>query len=711
MAELLLELFSEEIPATMQKAAAQQLKDAWKEALEKQKIPHGDISTYVTPRRLSCIIEGLPLTQQESSTERKGPRVDAPDAAIEGFLKSTGLTKDQLTIQSSPKGDVYIATIRQQGQDVSVLLTTLAETIIQSFRWPKSMRWSHHSLRWVRPLHRILCVFNQQVLPVQIGHLQAGNVTQGHRFMAKNRLVIIQNPKDYATKLAEYHVIACPHEREKTILEQAHALVAPLNLHLRPDPKLLEEIVGLVEYPVVLLGKFDERFMALPQEALISVMRTHQKYLTVQDASGKLAPYFIAVSNIHTADHGKKITEGFERVLTARLEDARFFWNKDRQARLESRIPRLEQVVFHAKLGTVEEKAQRMALLAKALAPFILAKNISQAERAALLAKTDLVTEMVGEFPELQGTMGYYYSLADREPQEVAEAIRDHYLPQGPNDPLPGSSLGMIVALADKIDTLVGLFAVGEVPTGSKDPFALRRAALGIIRMILQHKLHISLRPLLDKALSFYPSSILPKEKSLLSLTTKRTQRKPVIETILAFLEERLRVLLKDENISHDLIQAVFDGGAEDDFTRLKMRVLALAEFLSTPEGESLLMAYRRATNIVLAEEKKDAVSYTGNPKEELLEQDQEIKLYSGFKTLAPILEKALKDNDFKTMMRELAALHTPINAFFDHVTVNTDQAPLRKNRLLLLSTFREMLHHVANFRLIVSEKKEGPAG
>jgi len=688
MATFLLELLSEEIPATMQKSAAEQLKDAWKKALTEHHIAYETIAIYATPRRLACLIEGLPLVQDETITERKGPRVDAPQAALDGFLKSVGLTKDQLTIQPSAKGNVYIATVRQQGQAVSALLAGMAEGIIQSFRWPKSMRWSAHTMRWVRPLHRIVCLFNQQVLPIRVEHLEAGNVTQGHRFMAKNRLLTIRDPKDYLTTLTEHQVIACPSERERSILEQVQTLIRPLHLQLRPDARLLEEIVGLVEFPAVLLGKFDERFMVLPQEALVSVMRTHQKYLTVQDASGALAPYFIAVSNICAEDQGKSITEGFERVLTARLTDARFFWDKDRKSSLESRVLRLKQVVFHAKLGTVEEKARRMEALAKMLSPLIPEANTLHAERAALLAKTDLVTEMVGEFPELQGIMGYYYSLADHEPAEVAIAIRDHYLPQGPNDSLPQSATGVVVALADKIDTLAGLFAAGEIPTGSKDPFALRRAALGIIRMILQHELHLPLRTLFRHALSLYPSTFVSKDQ-------------PVEEVILNFLEERLRVLLREEHIPHDLIQAVFDGGAEDDFTRLKMRVLALTEFLATPQGEALLGAYRRAGNIVLAEEKKDGILYTGNPEEAFLEQKEEVILYNSFKTLLPVLEKALKHNDFKSMMQELAGLHAPINAFFDHVTVNTDQLLLRKNRLLLLSTFRDMLHHVANFKLI----------
>ena len=701
MPDLLLELFSEEIPASMQKQAARQLQTAMVTLLTKHTLTHDSVITYVTPRRLALVVKALPLVQGDGVLERKGPRVDAPDAAIEGFVRSVGLTREQLDIQRSPKGDFYMAVIRQQGKDVGALLVEIIQEILTNFRWPKSMRWSTHTVRWVRPLHRILCVFNQQILPVTFAHLQAANVTQGHRFMAKNRLIVINDAAEYEQKLAQYHVMADPEKRQASILEQTELLIAPLGLTLRRDDGLLQEIIGLVEHPVVLLGKFDGRFMSLPQEALVSVMRTHQKYLTLQNHRGELAPYFIAVSNIASHDEGKKIIEGFERVLTARLEDARFFWDKDRQSKLESRVSALKQVIFHAKLGTLEQKTQRMVALSKMIAPAVPHAKITQAERAAHLAKTDLITQMVGEFPELQGTMGYYYSLWDKEDKEVAEAIRDHYLPQGPADAIPMHPLGIVVALADKFDTLVGLFAAGEIPTGSKDPFALRRTALGIIRIILQHGLHLPLRPLLDKALALYPSALLPKEKGLIHLSLKRSQRKPIVDTILTFLEERLRVLLKEESISHELIMAVFDGGAEDDFTRLKLRVLALAEFLATKKGDELLSAYRRATNIVLAEEKKDGISYTGTPKEELLEQPQEKLLHAAFKTIDPVLHKALQQNDFKTMMHELAQLHEPINAFFEHVTVNSDHAPLRKNRLLLLSKFREMLHHVANVSLI----------
>lgn len=705
MSELLLELFSEEIPAKMQLSAAQQLKETVIAALDKSAVSYTTVKTFVTPRRLTLTIEGLPLVQGDSVNERKGPRVDAPEAAIEGFLRSTGLRKEQLTVEHTAKGDFYMAVIKQRGQKTNEVLTAIIQETLNNFHWPKSMRWGSNTLRWVRPLHRIICIFNQEILPVTIGHIQASNVTEGHRFLANDNHITVHSIIEYKKKLEDQYVVLDSETRMQKILEQAMALSEPLGLGIRQDAGLLQEIVGLVEYPVVLLGKFDRRFMSIPKEALISVMRTHQKYLSLQNNRGELVPYFIAVSNIKTADEGKKITEGFERVLTARLEDARFFWDKDRAGKLASRVAALKNVIFHAKLGTLEQKVQRMIGLTKFITPYIPQANSAQAERAAMLCKADLVTQMVGEFPELQGIMGYYYALENKEDKEIAEAIREHYLPQGPSDVVPSHPISIITALSDKVDTLTGLFAVGEIPTGSKDPFALRRAALGIIRILLKNHIHIPLRTLLDKSLSLYPSSIIQtKEKNLLKLVLKGNQRKDVVSTILGFMEERLRVILKEQSISHDLIMAVFDGGAEDDFVRLRIRVLALQEFLATKKGNDLLSAYRRATNIVAAEEKKDKATYTGTPKEDLFEQEQEHILYSGYKTIGPILDKALANNDFTLIMQELSHLHGPINDFFEHVTVNSDKSALRKNRLLLLSKFRELLHHVANFSLIPAQ-------
>ncbi len=709
MADLLLELLSEEIPAKMQQRAANQLGELLEQMCQNIKLQPQTIETYVTPRRLVAFVKGLPEAQVDSTTEKKGPRTDAPEQAIEGFIRSVGLPKEALEIRDTPKGKFYFAVVHDKGKPLADLLQEALSDMLTRFSWPKSMRWGNNQLQWVRPLQRIVCLLDGNIVPCVLGHITASNVTVGHRFLSEGRFQVT-SIEQYKQELEKRHVVLSTQKRKEIILQSIESAINPLGFQLRKDEVLLEEVAGLVEYPVVVLGRFDETYMTIPTEALMTAMRVHQKYFSVLDNKGYLVPYFIGVSNIKTNDAQQKIKQGYERVLVARLEDARFFWQHDCKVGLEKRVSSLEQVVFHAKLGTVEQKTKRMMGLAKFLSVWVPHADLLLAERAAQLCKADLMSQMVGEFPELQGIMGYHYALADKEDEQVAYAISEHYLPQGPHDPVPLRPLSIVVALADKIDTLAGLFAAGEIPTGSKDPLALRRTALGIIRIILQNNLRIPLKLLLEKALNQYPKSafekrdhhVAEKKKKIISIKFQtRVKHADVIAQLLVFLEERLRVLLKDQQIDHDVIQAVFDEGTEDDFTRLRIRAVALQAFLSTDQGRDLLAAYKRATNIVTAEEKKDGVYYNGNPKEDLLEQPQERDLYMSFKAMEPVLTKSFKKEDFTSVMQELSGLYARVNDFFEHVTVNCENHHMRKNRLFLLSRFREILHKIADFGVI----------
>ncbi len=708
MAELLLELFSEEIPSGMQLKALEQLKTALSTRFDSDGIAYGDISGYATPRRLVLVVDGLEKKQSDSVEEKRGPRADAPANAIEGFVKSVGMKLEELEKRNTDKGEFYFAVIRKKGRDVAVCLVEILQEILYSFTWPKSMKWGQNNIRWIRPLHNILCLFDGDVLPVTFGHLSANNHSRGHRFLSEGAFEVT-NFKDYEQKLHDNFVVLDSKKRKEIIENESSALAKLFGLTVKRDEGLLDEVTGLVEWPVVLLGRIEEKFMSVPKEVLITAMRSHQKYFSLLNAKGELAHYFLTVSNMKSEDKGAKIISGNERVLRARLEDAKFFWDKDRRISLESRVDDLNKVVFHAKLGTVAEKVTRMTELAKLLSVWIPHANLVLAERAAKLSKADLTTEMVGEFPELQGLMGSYYAIESKEDQSVADAIKDHYSPMGPNDDCPKAPLSIAVALADKIDTLMGLFAVDEKPTGSKDPYALRRAALGILRIMLENNLRIPMKLLFEKAITKYPKSLLKSPKKpgkLLSIggdkaDKPKARQEKLISELLEFLAERLRFLLKAQSVRPDLINAVFDGGLEDDFNRLVHRVKTLDAFLSTEDGVNLSAAYKRATNIVLAEEKKHNTHYEGEPDRGLLELPEERELYELFAEIIPVIESSLKGDDFATVMKELARLRQPLDRFFDKVIVNSDDEAVRKNRLLLLSQFRAFLNQVANFSVI----------
>lgn len=673
MAELLLELFSEEIPARMQARAADDLRRLMTDGLQAAGLAFDGVKSFVTPRRLCLVVDGMPLTQPDREEERKGPRVGSPEKAVQGFLASTGLRLDQLQKRVIGKAEFYFAVTASKGQPAAHVIPGIIEKTVREFPWPKSMRWGAGSLRWVRPLHSILCCFDGAPLNFEIDGVKAGDATRGHRFMAPD-IVRVRNSADYEAALEKAFVCLDPVERKARILQQATALAAAQGLELIQDDALLDEVAGLNEWPVALLGKFDEAFLQVPPEVLRTAMRAHQKYFSLRDAStGKFAPNFIVVANLVAADGGKMITEGNQRVLAARLSDAKFFWDQDGKETLESRIDGLKDMVFHAKIGSVLEKVDADIYLVQKIAELIPGVNKTHAARAAKLAKCDLVTQMVGEFPELQGIMGRYYALADGERAEVADAIRDHYSPVGPSDSCPSAPLSVAVALADKITNLASFWRVGEKPTGSKDPYALRRAALGVIRLILENKLRLRLSPiLLDQA-----------------------------DDLLHFFADRLKVHLREQGMRHDLVDAVFALGGQDDLVLLVARADALDAFVQSDDGANLLAAYRRAVNILRIEEKRDNQTYAHQPDPALFRQDEERVLFDAISEVSAESGAAVEREDFTAAMSAMARLRAPVDAFFDRVTVNADDPKLRINRLLLLSRIRATLEMVADFSKI----------
>ncbi|MCH2546682.1 MAG: glycine--tRNA ligase subunit beta [Alphaproteobacteria bacterium] len=702
MSELLLELFSEEIPARMQRHAAESLKTRLNEGLKEAKLSASSILTYVTPRRLTAVIEGLPSELQATNSEKRGPRVGAPQQALEGFCRGAGCTTEDL----EERDGYYFAVIRSEGGAVAPIIQGVIEKILADFHWPKTMRWGAHHLSWVRPLQSILCLFDGKVVPVEFGHLIANNTTKGHRFLSDNLPITIHNSEEYFAKLRKAHVIVDQDERRSIIESTSADLAKKRELTVKRDPALLDEVTGLVEWPVPLMGGFESRYLALPQEVPTTVMRSHQKYFALTDAAGELASQFITVSNLAANDDGKAIIAGNERVLRARLADGQFFWDQDLKRPLAEWCTGLNDMVFHAKLGSVADKADRIRSLATFLAVFVPHAGLQDVDRAAALCKADLTTGMVGEFPELQGLMGKYYALAQNEKPEVAAAIEDHYAPQGPSDDCPTAPVSVTIALADKMDTLVGLFAIGEKPTGSKDPYALRRAALGVIRLILENHLRIPVEVMIDKAVAKYPRAFYKqtaKEESAAS--GKRTRagklRSAIADELLDFFSGRLKVMLRDQGIAHDRIEAVFNDGDEDDIYRLVNRVTALDNFLKTDDGANLLAAYKRATNIVRIEEEKSDNRYDGHVDKRNLEQDEEKLLYTQLERVTPMVEKLLKKEEYAAAMAAIAELRAPVDAFFEKVTVNAEDKTLRANRLRLLGSIRSLLDDIANFSLI----------
>ncbi len=681
MPELLLELLSEEIPARMQARAADDLKRLVGDGLKGAGLSFTNAQTYVTPRRLTLVVHGLPAKQADISEERRGPRADAPEQAKQGFMKS--LPKDtKVTERETEKGTFLFAQVEQAGGKTRLILPDILQAAMQALPWPKSMRWGRGKARWVRPLHSILAVYDQEGLELEFAGIEAGVTTRGHAFMAPAGFSV-SDFADYEKAMKAAKVVIDPDARKQTIAVDAARMCKGAGVTLKDDPALLDEVAGLVEWPIVLMGGIDAEFMDVPPEVLITSMRKHQKYFACLDAKGNLAAKFVVVANRETADGGRQVIAGNERVLRARLADAKFFWDQDRKTTLASKAPQLKDRVFHAKLGTLDEKVDRMQALAVALCDYVPGADRDKVRSAARLAKADLSTGMVGEFPDLQGVMGAYYARFDGESEAVAAAIAEHYSPLGPSDACPSKPESVCVALADKIDSLVGFWTIDEKPTGSKDPYALRRAALGVIRLIIENKLRL---PLLD---AFAQSRDLYGKGDAVG------------PDLLAFFADRLKVHLREKGVKHDHIDAVFALGGEDDLVRLLARVEALADFLGSDDGGNLSTAYRRAANILKIEEKKDATSYAAQPDDTLLKDDAERALYSALEDAAPAIAEKVAAEDFTAAMAAVAGLRAPVDAFFDKVTVNADDAKVRENRLKLLSMIRTALEGVADFSKI----------
>jgi glycyl-tRNA synthetase beta chain len=681
MAELLLEILSEEIPARMQARAADDLKRLVCDGLKGAGIGFEAARAYATPRRLALVVEGIPAVRDDVSEEKRGPRVGAPDQAVQGFLKGAGLASlDQAEKRDTGKGEFWFAVITKKGGPTAEALPQVIDAALKALPWPKSMKWGSGTMQWVRPLQGIVALFDGKVLKGEVspGGAMApvvfGDTTRGHRFLSQGGFAVT-GFADYAAKLRAAHVILDPAERRKIILDGARKLCGEAQVALRDDEGLLDEVTGLVEWPVPLIGTIDSQFMDVPPEVLIVSMKVHLRHFTTTKADGSLANRFVVVANNVARDGGKVIVEGNERVLRARLSDAKFFWDQDRKTSLESRLPRLKQVVFHAKLGTQAERVERIVSLAGDIAKAVPGADAAAVEQAARLCKADLVTGMVGEFPELQGVMGRYYALGEKLPASVADAIGDHYTPAGPNDRCPTAPVSIAVALADKLDALTSFWSIGEKPTGSRDPFALRRAALGVIRIVVENRLRLPLKPFLKA------------------------------DDLLAFFAERLKVQMREKGVRHDVVDAVVSLGGEDDLVRLLSRVEALQAFLGTEAGRNLLTAYGRAANIVRAEEKKDkglAAKIAGAPDAVLLEQAEEKTVASALDQVASAVKPALAAEDFAGAMAAFAGLRGPIDALFDKVTVNvTDRPEVRLNRLKLLNQIRATMDAVADFSKI----------
>ncbi|MFI4949953.1 MAG: glycine--tRNA ligase subunit beta [Caulobacterales bacterium] len=665
MPQLLLELFSEEIPARMQTQAARDLERMAREKLAAEGLLPEALTTFAGPRRLTLVAEGLPAAQPDRHDERKGPRVGAPDQAVEGFLRSAGIAREQMV----ERDGVYFAHLHRPGRPTPAIVAEMVEAIVRGFPWPKSMVSGVSKLRWVRPLQRILCVFDGEVVPFEIDGIVSGDLTQGHRFMGSGQAFHVRDFDSYADGLARNFVVLDPEERKERILDAARTLCFARNFELVEDEGLLDEVAGLAEWPTPVMGDMDPDFLDLPPEVIRTSMRVHQRFFAVRDpATGFLVPHFITVANIEATDGGKLIASGNARVLSARLSDARFFWNEDQRIRLEDRLEKLKGVTFHAKLGTMYERVERIAALAGELAPYVRddAETRTLAVQAARLCKADLVSGMVGEFPELQGIMGGYYAEKEGLEPEVVDAIRSHYRPLGPHDDVPVQAVAATVALADKLDTLVSFFAIGEKPTGSRDPYALRRAALGVIRILLSTRARLPLRTFASNDL-------------------------------IGFLADRLKVLLRELGERHDLVDAVFALG-DDDIVRIVSKVNALSQFLATDDGRNLLAGYKRAVNILKAEEKKGPLP-TGEPAETA--PGEEGALTNAVGHMQVELEKALAKEDYAAAMRALAELREPVDAFFDKVLVNSEVASERENRLRLLVKVRDAMGRVADFSQI----------
>ncbi|MDI4666933.1 glycine--tRNA ligase subunit beta [Xanthobacter autotrophicus] len=723
MPDLLIELFSEEIPARMQAQAADALKKLVTDALVERGLLYEGAKAFVTPRRLALAVHGLPGRQADLREEKKGPRVGAPEGAIAGFLKSAGLSSlDQAQVQSDPKkGDFYVAVVEKAGRPTPEVIAEIVPAIIRSFPWPKSMRWGSGSLRWVRPLHSILCTFGAEgdepeVVRFEVDGIVSSNVTYGHRFLAPAPITV-KRLDDWMAKLEAAKVVADRDRRKAIILNDAKDLALASGLELVEDEGLLDEVAGLVEWPVVLMGSFEERFLDIPDEVIRATIRANQKCFVLKNpATGRLANRFLLISNLVASDGGAAIVAGNERVIRARLSDAKFFWDTDRENGLEINMPKFQSITFHEKLGSQAERIERIRRLAVEIAPKVNAEP-ALVEEAALFCKADLLTEVVGEFPELQGLMGRYYAEGEGLASEVAAACEEHYKPQGPGDRVPTAPVSIAVALADKIDTLVGFWAIDEKPTGSKDPYALRRAALGVIRIVLENGLRLHLAgitsPLFEAIdIARLSADVAARQAKINELGTGAAAGATTIAQtrfgdfsvderaidLLSFFADRLKVHLRERGARHDLVDAVFALEGQDDLLLVVRRVEALARFLDTEDGRTLLAGYRRAVNILRIEEKKDGRAFTGPTNSTLLKAPAEERLAAAIEDVKHRVATAVQAEDFAAAMTALADLRAPVDAFFEAVTVNDQDPALRENRLKLLDEIRAATRGIADF-------------
>ncbi len=683
MADFVLELYAEEIPAGMQARAAEHIEQAFVSALKARGVEPLGVESYVAPQRLALLVDDLPQKTEEIRNEKKGPRVDAPQQALDGFLRSNGLHDvAALSVKQDAKGDYYVFEAVQPAEAMADILASIITEIILAFPWPKSMRWGAGKLRWVRPLRAILCRLGGKIVPIEVDGLKSGGVSYGHRFLAPQPIEI-KHVADYLPLLEKAFVLADPAIRSAMIAEESAHLATAEGLALVEDIALVQETAGLVEWPVPLMGKIDTDFMTVPDELLTSVMRTHQKYFSVEDPqTGRLAAKFITISNMVTPDQGAQIIAGNERVLRARLSDGKFFWDQDVKTKLEERLPELDKITFHAALGSVGQKAQRIAALAHNIAEQ-LGEDQASAARAGLLCKTDLVSGVVYEFPELQGIMGGYYAVNDGEGEDVGAAIKDHYRPAGPRDAVPSTSIGRIVALADKIDTLAGFWLIDEKPTGSKDPYALRRAALGVIRIILEHELKLPLTPLLTAGIAAQNVDGAGKKADAIAAD------------LLGFIIDRLQVYLRDAGLRHDIVAASLLDGA-DDIVNIVARGQALTDFVMTEDGKNLLAAHNRATGILQKANSSAKVDAT------YLQEKEEKDLFTALQNVGENGADMQTPEALQKYLVTLSALRAPVDAFFDKVLVNADDAKLKTNRLAMLQSLVVLMERAGKLSQIV---------
>jgi glycyl-tRNA synthetase beta chain len=746
MPDLLIELFSEEIPARMQSRACDDLRKRITDGLVEAGLTYAGAAAFATPRRLTLALEGLLAESPTLREERKGPRVDAPEKAIEGFLRGAGVTRDDLEVRDEKKGQVYFATITKPGRPAAEIVAEVLEDTIRNFPWPKSMRWGSGSLRWVRPLHSILCILTDdageaQIVPLDVEGIKAGDTTEGHRFMAPGRFHV-SSFDDYETKLKRAHVVLNPEERAAHIWQEATNLAFARGLEVVDDKGLLQEVAGLVEWPVPLMGEIGAEFLDLPPEVLQSSMKEHQKFFSVRNPKSGRIEQFVTVANRETADHGATILAGNQKVLAARLADAKFFWENDLRIAKKGMGPwleSLENVTFHNKLGSQAERIARIAALAREIAP-VVGADPDLAEQAAKVAKADLSSEMVYEFPELQGIMGRYYASEAGLPEDVAAACEEHYAPLGPSDEVPSRHVSVTVALADKLDTLAGFWAIDEKPTGSKDPYALRRAALGVIRLVLENTQRLRLDRFIDAQLLRHKIKLNAGKASADEIDTleevldeiadhgvfgaafhavidkvkakddKDLPEDGVLRTVgallpdlstdlLAFFHDRLKVYLRDQGLRHDVIDACLTLAGGDDFTLIVARARALQDVLQTEDGENLVQGFKRANNILTQAEEKDGVEYSFGADPKFAEDKTEKALFAALQDAQKKISDAEKDEDFARAMGAMAALRGPIDAFFEAVQINSDNAILRRNRLNMLHSIREICLQAADLR------------